>query len=92
MIWRNSRSRPTNGASNPCDFKVPRTPDTTRRAFHKGVRPSLPFSSKAPPSSNTIVCSDARRVASLRPVGLLLPLAALGPVAWVGARLVLGTA
>ena len=35
---------------------------------------------------------DARRVASLRPVGLLLPLAALGPVAWVGARLVLGTA
>ena len=31
-----------------------------------------------------------RRVAALRPVGLLLPVAALGPVAWVAARLVLG--
>ncbi len=32
---------------------------------------------------------DARRVAALRPVGLLLPLAVLGPVALVASRLVL---
>ena len=32
---------------------------------------------------------DARRVAALRPVGLLLPFAALGPVAYVAGRLVL---
>ena len=32
---------------------------------------------------------DARRVAALRPVGLLLPIAALGPVMLVASRLVL---
>ncbi|MCW2606660.1 MAG: hypothetical protein JWO60_1353, partial [Frankiales bacterium] len=32
---------------------------------------------------------DARRVAALRPVGLLLPFAVLGPVALVAGRLVL---
>ncbi len=32
---------------------------------------------------------DARRVAALRPVGLLLPFAAIGPVAFVAGRLVL---
>ncbi|HVE73937.1 MAG TPA: hypothetical protein VNA30_02435 [Mycobacteriales bacterium] len=33
---------------------------------------------------------DARRAAALRPVGLLLPFAALGPVAFVAGRLVVG--
>ena len=51
LIWRSSRSLPTNGASRPCDFSVPRTPETTRTARHSGVSPSLPFSSNVPASS-----------------------------------------
>ena len=46
LIWRSSRSRPTNGASSPCDFSEPRSPETTRCARQSGVGPSLPFSSK----------------------------------------------
>ena len=64
LIVRSSRSRPTNGASRPCDFSDPRRPDTMRSARHNGVSPSLPFSSKEPASSKTTVSSVARRVAS----------------------------
>ena len=45
LIWRSSRSRPTNGASRPCDFSEPRRPETTRCARQSGVSPSLPLSS-----------------------------------------------
>ena len=36
LISRSSRSRPTKGASSPCDFSEPRAPDTTRKARHSG--------------------------------------------------------
>ena len=41
LICRSSRSRPTNGASSPCDLSEPRRPETTRRARQSGVRPLL---------------------------------------------------
>ena len=51
LICRNSRSRPTNGASSPSDRSSPPTPETTRTARHSGVSPSFPFSLCEPASS-----------------------------------------
>ena len=41
LIWRSSRSRPTNGASSPSDLSAPRAPETTRTARHSRMRPVL---------------------------------------------------
>ncbi len=38
LIWRSSRSRPTNGGSSPCDLSEPRKPETTRCAFQSWCR------------------------------------------------------
>jgi len=43
----------------------------------------------APPGAAALRADDGRRAAARRPVGLLLPFAAAGPVAYVAARLVL---
>jgi len=43
----------------------------------------------APPGATALRADDGRRAAARRPVGLLLPFAAAGPVAYVAARLVL---
>ena len=64
LIWRSSRSRPTNGASSPSDLSAPRAPDTTLTACHTLCRPTLPLSSCVPASSYTMVGSVARRVVS----------------------------
>ncbi len=36
LISRSSRSRPTKGASSPCDLSAPRAPETTRSARYSG--------------------------------------------------------
>src|SRR5919198_1560512 len=56
---RSSRSRPTNGASNPSAFNAPRPPETTRSARHTGTNPVLPFTSWLPADSYTTACSGA---------------------------------
>ena len=48
---RSSRSRPTNGASNPSPLSAPRAPDTTRSARQSGTSPVLPGSSWLPACS-----------------------------------------
>jgi hypothetical protein len=45
LISRNSRSRPTNGASRPLAFSAPARPAVTRSAWNNGIASVLPLSS-----------------------------------------------